>query len=469
MKSLLTPTPPKAPTSRLAPLALLLVGLAGCAAQPLPKPELATPAAWRHAAPAPDATIPLQTWWKGFQDAALDQLVARALRENLDLAQAVERLRAARVLREHSGARYLPYLRAKTDEVVNPNASASYLVSGFDAVWEFGLFGRREGTARMTQGELDEAGATLEAARVSLIGEVVANYLMWAATRERLLLLQQSVDAQQQQLSLLRVRVSLGLAAPLQLAEASAQLAKSTGAGLQAGQQADALAQQLALLLGQAQPDPAWLPGQGLPEHSPAAVVSTPAELLRSRPEIRRAEAQVLLAAGEADIARADRLPNLGIGGTVVWSTNIARNRRESDFDISSIGPLVDIPLFDWGLRKANADAKAHLLKAAVLAYRQAVLRGYAEVEIALGNLEQLRAREAAESESAAVAQHTVELVRQRVGLSLASPLDAQAALAALAQAQLARVDVATEHALAYVALFKALGGAPLPSQAEQP
>lgn len=448
----------------LALVLALTLALTGCLARPLPKLDTTLPSAWQHAGTDHPAATGLQEWWTGFQDPQLDQLVARALKENLDLAQAIERLRAARTLRDHDFAHYLPYVRAKTDEVLNPNASASYLVAGFDAVWELGLFGRRTGTGRVARGELNEAAATLDAARVSLVGEVVANYLMWAATQDRLRLLQQGLEAQTQQLALLKVRVGLALAPELQYAQAEAALARAEGAVLQVRQQADTLALQLALLLGQPRPDPAWNPSQGLPQHAPPAVASTPAELLRSRPEIRRAEAQVLQAAGAADLARADRFPDLGIGGTIVWTSNIVQNRRSNDYDIATLGPIVNIPLFDWGLRKANAEAKSHLLKAAVLAYRQAVLQGYAEVEIALGNLEQLRVREAAETQATAVAERTVQQVQQRVALSLASPLDVQGALAAQSQAQLQQIDIATEHALAYVALFKALGGAPLPA-----
>jgi outer membrane protein TolC len=162
-------------------------------------------------APLP-ASEQLQTWWQGFEDPTLDGLVRTALRDNLDLAGAVERLQAARVIRQHASARYLPYVRAKTEDVINPNASAAYLVAGFDAVWELGLFGRREGTRRLTQGALDEAGASLAGARVSLVGEVVGDYLMAAAMQDRLRILHEQEGVLRRQGELIRVRVQLGLA-----------------------------------------------------------------------------------------------------------------------------------------------------------------------------------------------------------------------------------------------------------------
>ena len=443
--------------------ALAVLGLAGCAAQPPPPLASPLPAQWRHQlAPLP-ASEQLQTWWQGFEDPTLDGLVRTALRDTLDLAGAVERLQAARVIRQHASARYLPYVRAKTEDVINPNASASYLVAGFDAVWELGLFGRREGTRRLTQGALDEAGASLAGARVSLVGEVVGDYLMAAAMQDRLRILHEQEGVLRRQGELIRVRVQLGLATAQQLTEAQGQLARLAADRVQAEQQQDALEQQLAVLLARAQPDPAWQSGNGLPPRLPPLPASAPADLLRVRPEIRRAEADVLQAAGAAAVAQADRLPNLAIGGSLVLATNITRNRRAQEYNIASIGPLLDIPLLDWGLRRANADAKAHLLKAATLAYRQAVLTAYAEVETALGNLASFQLRENSEADVSRAAHELARQTDTRMGFSLASALEQASARSTALQSDLVQVDFRVQHALAYVTLFKALGGAALP------
>ena len=67
----------------------------------------------------------------------------------------------------------------------------------------------------------------------------------------------------------------------------------------------------------------------------------------------------MLGAAGALDLARADRMPDLGIGGGIRWSTSVTRyNRSGTTNSISSIGPLLDLPLFDWGLRRARVQAR---------------------------------------------------------------------------------------------------------------
>ena len=471
MRTMPRPMTDRRPTIRLALLAAACAaGLAACAAQPLPTLDRSLPASWRHA-PSPAAAAPdLKGWWRGFDDAALDALVDRALAENLGLKAAAERLLAARVLRAHARDTYLPYVRAHVDNEFAPSASASYLVSSIDALWELGLFGRREGTTRLLAAEAADAEAAQDGAQVSLIAEVVADYLMLGAAQERLALLSRARTLQEQQLSLLKVREGLVLASGLEVAEADAALARARAAEASGSQQVDAMASQLAVLLGLSAPESAWLDGARRSRLAVAAIPEAPAELLRTRPEIRRAEAAVLAAAGAADLARADRLPNIGIGGSIHWSTNVTRNiRRGSTYEIASIGPMLDIPLFDWGLRRARAESKSHLLNAATLEYREPVLRGIAEVETAHGTLQRDTLRET-ESEHAALAlQRGAEAATQRARLQLASLLATNAATLAAVDAQLTFVDARTERSMAYVALYKALGGAPRPATGEVP
>ncbi|HUH54464.1 MAG TPA: hypothetical protein VLZ32_01890 [Rhodanobacter sp.] len=119
--------------------------LAGCAA-PLPRLTPPIPAQWLHDTAAGTVTpTDLHGWWHAFGDPELDATLTRALAANLDLAQAVERLRAVRAMHASSGKRYRPMLRSSTNDVIDPDASASYFLIGFDASWELGLFGRAEG------------------------------------------------------------------------------------------------------------------------------------------------------------------------------------------------------------------------------------------------------------------------------------------------------------------------------------
>ncbi len=447
-------------------LGAVFTGLAGCAA-PLPRLTPSIPAQWQHAAASdPARPTDLHGWWHAFADPELDALVDRALANNLDVAQAVERLRAVRTLHERAHARYLPALNARTHDAVDPDASASYLVSGFDASWELGLFGRAEGTRRASQGDLDASVADLHAARVTLVAEVVREWITLRTAQQQEQLLLQISQQRQRAWEMLQTRQRLQLAAPGAVDQSQAAWAQAEAALAAPRQAVDTSARRLAVLLGQNHPDPAWLQAGTPPELGAWRLDGTPAELLRTRPEIARAEADVLRTAGELALTHADLYPSIGLGASMVWAADINNNHRFSTTPngIASVGPVIDIPLFDWGIRLAATHAKSHELKASVLAYRQAVLQGVAEVETALGSLQQQRQREQQDTLAWQALQRADQAVQVRVGLQLGSPLDRAESGIAAGQAALELAEARAAHSLAYVALFKALGGAPLPS-----
>ena len=103
----------------LLTLSLGLTAVTGCSVAPLPALKPPAPEAWRNApSPLAPAKPDLNRWWHAFNDPELDTLVDQALHNNLDVAAAVERLRAARVLSQHSQAPYLPSLGIKTHDGV---------------------------------------------------------------------------------------------------------------------------------------------------------------------------------------------------------------------------------------------------------------------------------------------------------------------------------------------------------------
>lgn len=446
----------------LVPATVLAV--AGCAA-PLPKLDPPLPAQWQHLS-ASSAAKPtdLHGWWHAFADPELDALVDRAVADNLDLAQARERLLAARVLQRHADARYLPALSAHTRDAIDPDASASFFVAGFDASWELGMFGRRTGTRREAQGNLAASVADWRAAQVSLVAEVVREWIDLRAAQEQERVLQQISQSRLRAWQLLQVRRRLRLVSADAVDQAQAASAQADAALAAPRQAIDASAQRLAILLGRNHPDPAWLHPGAPPGLGAWQLAGAPAELLRTRPEIARAEAEVLRAAGAQALAHADQFPSIGLGSSMLWATDINNNHRYSTTPngIFSLGPVIDIPLFDWGMRVAARQARDHELRASVLAYRQAVLQGVAEVETALGELQQQQQRELHSRQAWQALQHVDQSARTRVKLQLASPLDRVQSELAAAQAALDLSEARAAHSLAYVALYKALGGAPL-------
>lgn len=441
--------------------------LAACAAMPLPDLPDQVPAQWHEAkaAPSPD----LRSWWRTFHDPVLDGLVEHALADNLNLAQALARIEAARHLVGASELGHDPQIGFHTYAEPTPDSSASYFQFGFDAKWEFGWFGRAESEQRMAAGDLQLAAAEAQAARVSVVAEVVRSYLELRAAQQRASLLDRLAAGARQRHELDALRLRLRLGTPTELVRSEAELAQAQAALSEPHAALVRSRRQLAVLLGRHELDEVLLPPGEVPRLGASGIAQAPADLLRTRPEIRRAEAQVLRSAGELGLAQADRLPRLGLGGGLTYAARVIGHTRLSEAaGIVTFGPAIDIPLFDWGMRQHVADARAAQLQASLHAYRQAVLEGVAEAETALATLEQQRLREQALGQAVVALEGEARAAATRRQLGLADECERLEADAALLQARLQALAARQDRGIALVALYKALGGAPLPAGTAQ-
>lgn len=449
----------------LAATALCAV-LGACVSVTVPKlPTDDLPAQWRNAPPELGAKPDLTGWWKHFDDPELDALVDQALHDNLDVQQAALKLRAARALEGASAAAFRPHLGFQTIEQPNPQNTASYFQAGFDATWEFGLFGRSGASGHIAAANTGEAEATLQSARVSLVAEVVREYLQLRAAQRNAALLDGAAQAAQKKLALLRVQERLQLASQQDVAQGETAAARAVAQRAEPHAAIVQHAQALALLLGKSEPDPAWLAARPLPALGVENIDALPADLLRTRPEIRYAETQVLKAAGELGIAKADLYPRLALGSSLTFAALVKGRTRLGDVNNTfAVGPIINIPLFDWGQRRKVRDAREDELQAAVLAYRQAVLQGAAEVETDMAALQASGQRAQAAATAASAAQSGVSMSEKLQRLGQADGLQLADAQLVFTDSELDREQARLAHGLAYVALYKALGGAPLPA-----
>jgi NodT family efflux transporter outer membrane factor (OMF) lipoprotein len=448
--------------SALATVWVLLLG--GCALAP-PRLPQHMPEGWQHAAGVADAPRPdLHGWWKAFDDPVLDRLVDAALADNLGLAEAELRIASARILAGHAGAGYWPQLSAHTFSEPTPDSSASYFQFGFDAKWELALFGRARSLDQVAAAAVGQAEGAAQAVRVSVVAEVARSYNELRAAQERLDLLAAAAASAAQRVSLMRTRARLLLASDAEVGQAEADAATAQAALHEPRLAIETALQQLAVLQAREEPDPAWRTAAPLPELGEVAIDVVPAELLRARPEVRRAESEVLRATGELGLARADRFPRIGIGGSLTYSSKILGATRLATADsIATLGPAIDIPLFDWGMRRAAEEARAKDLTAALVAYRQAVLEAVAEAETALATLAQQERRRQDLTRALAASARASENVAVLRRLGLADDLERLQGESGLNAARLAVAEAARARAVAFIALYKALGGAPLP------
>jgi NodT family efflux transporter outer membrane factor (OMF) lipoprotein len=463
--------PVKSPAQLFAPrraraflLACLAIGaglvVGACSLQTrMPQLPQTTPAGWQDRQASAGGLAPdLDTWWRAFGDATLDRMIERALQDNLNIQIAGERLKAARALRHKSRSDYWPNLNFRIYEETSPGATTGFFEMGFDSTWEFGLFGRSQATSNMALA--DENGALVDeaAARVSVVAEVAKNYVELRAAQMRLQILDEFVALRRRQLDLNQARLRTHMASELEVDRARSELQQALSDASEPKLVLVQTTQAIAVLLGTNTPDVALTTAASQPNLPAIDIRQAPADLLRTRPEIRRAEQNILRAAGELGIARADLYPKLGINGILVSSTPVTQHLGDIDA-VPVIGPTFTLPILDWGARRDVINARESALAASVLAYREAVLESVAEAQTAIAQFD-------AKSELMDTAQRSLDLNQravksaqtlQRIGLG--DGLDSAAANLALSQSRLQQNGVLRDRALSYIALYKAFGG----------
>ncbi|WP_116519805.1 TolC family protein [Achromobacter insuavis] len=439
----------------------------GCTPVTVPRTPMQIPSAWSEPQDQTGRPVDLRSWWNTLDDSRLNALVDEALHRNLDLARSAQLLEAERRLAGRAQAQFLPWLSGGARPAKDAAARDSYFNVGLDMTWELGLFGAAESERRLAQAELEQAEARQQGLRVSLVAAVVRNYLDLGVANGQIAILQriQAIDSQAERLSLTRLNTHLGSqnevdATSLKKWQTQAEIASMRLT-------ADRAARALALLLGRDGPDPVWRQVTQPRALTSLALQAVPADLLRTRPDIGQAEAEVLRAAANLGMARAAMYPRLSLGGSILYSYNVTQNRRSNSNFVPSVGPTIDIPLWDWGARRAQVAASTHEIDAALLGYRKAVLTAVSEVEEALSALERLRDRVQALEEAGHVQSRRAAAQRRLAALGLSSDFEAQIESRALLEAQ-ARTELAQgSRTLAFVALYKALGGAPLNERRE--
>jgi multidrug efflux system outer membrane protein len=333
--------------------------------------------------------------------------------------------------------------------------------SGFQARWEVDLFG---GLRKNLKAARVEAVASEETRRDVLLvvtAEVARHYVELRGLQQQLAIAERNRDAQKEMLHLTRVRADAGLATELDVQRQAAQLA-STESEIPVLESAKAQAMhRLGVLLGE-QPSAlvAELEGpQPLPATPPEVPVGLPAELLRRRPDVRRAEAEITAAMARVGTARSDLFPKLVFSGLSGRQATDLSGLTLGAGNFFAAGPGIQLPLFTGGRIRSNIKVQEARLEQAQRRYEQEVLAAFEETENALAAYRREQDRRANLAAAVSASRSAVALSRELYVAGLGdflSVLDAQRAQFA-AENELARSDSTVRSNL--IALYKALGG----------
>jgi NodT family efflux transporter outer membrane factor (OMF) lipoprotein len=448
-------------------LSLLLLPLLGaCAAgrdyRAPSAADLAMPDAYRSGAAASPDPQRLGNWWRQFNDPVLDTLVDRAIAGNLDLAQAVARVRQAREAAIQAGAAYAPTITSSSSagrNFSNRAPDSSSVSGGLDANWEIDLFG---GIGRSVEAaRADEAASrySLADVRVSIIAETVSNYIQARLAQERLRIARDTLRTQDDNDQIARWRVLAGLASSLDEEQARSQRAQTAATIPTIEESYRNALNRIAVLTG-APPGEATriVEAQApIPQAGDAIAIGVPADTLRQRPDVRGAERSLAAATARIGVAQADLLPALRITGDV--GTSARRIGNLADVITGSLFGTLSQLIFDGGAARSRVRAQRAATQEALARYRQSVLTALEDVENGTVAITTARERQAQYAIALEAATNSAIIARSQYQAGLTDFQTLLETERSLLNSRDGEAGSRADRALAIVQLYRALGG----------
>jgi outer membrane protein, multidrug efflux system len=485
----------------LSAFSVALLALTGCMVGPNFKPpQSQVPATWTEqtTATASGATAiaepNLAEWWSVFGDSTLTSLIDRAAKFNLDLKQAESRIDQARASRTVAAAGLWPAVnltgsatRSRTPGTAGGSTGASSTGTGgsgsstggskssnktvgiyrnlfqygLSGAWALDIFGGIRRSVEASDADIRAAEEDRRDVMVTLASEVALAYIDLRGFQAQIDIARKNLDAQRHSAYLTRQRFVGGFVGALDVSNAES-LVKSTEAQIPVLEtSARQSIYSLSVLLGS---EPSALLADlsttaSIPLAPPDVPAGIPSELLRRRPDIRRAEAQIHSATARVGVATADLFPKVTLNGSFGLGGSKTSNLTEWANRSWTVGPSATWPVFDAGSIRANIKVQEALEKQSLLAYQKTVLTALQDVENALIASKNEQKRHKSVVEEVAANRKAVELsilLYSQGETDFLNVLTAQRALLAsendLTQSTL---SISTD----LVTLYKALGG----------
>ena len=406
-------------------------------------------------------------WWKSLNDSQLNQLIETALVNSPDIRAAQARLRQSRAGLREQQRNELPkssgsaaYLHAHLPGSALGIGSIGVYNVGFDATWEVDLFGGTRRAIEAASAEASAVDADLADTHVQLSAEIAQAYVDLRDQQQRIALVRESAELEEQILTLTQQRRAQGVASDLDVERIRTQVENTRGTLIPLDAQITESLDQLATLPGR---EPGALdaelaaPGP-LPALPETIAVGDPAALLRQRPDIRAAEWRLVSTNAQIGEHEADWFPKLTLIGDLGFSATEPGHLLRSD-NFTWIGaPLLQWNALDFGRTKAKVDQAKAGFDEAEAKYESTVLGALRDANVALSRYGHQRDNVVSLRNVEASATRAATLTQQRYRAGTSSALDWLDAERTRFSAQQNRIAGDADLIKDYVALQKSLG-----------
>ncbi len=391
------------------------------------KPETQLPDAWHQAVVADleSGESNLTHWWKVFNDAMLNDLITRVSTNNLDLKTAAARIEQAAALRGVSASQYYPSIFAdgsasavQTTEARTPagvDREGELYNAGLSMAWELDLWGRIRRSVESADASLQANVENYRDLMVVLYSQVAGTYIEIRTLQLRIRLAETNLKAQEGTMKLTRNRYDTGLVPLLDVSQAELNRSRTASSIPLLQQQLVVAINRLGVLAGEmpyALSEELSAPAE-IPSASAAIVSGLPSDLLRQRPDIRRAERELAAQHARIGATRAELYPTLYLPGALVLESSDAGDLFDSGSTAYSFGPQVRWNLFSGGRIRNSIRAEEAATRAALHSYEQTVLLALEDVEDALAAYANEQDRIQSLETAAAAAEKSVQLVTE--------------------------------------------------------
>lgn len=447
---------------------LCLLILAGCTVGPNYHPQEANvPSKWSGLTSPIKATTAytdIVHWWTAFNDPNLTSLIERAIQSNLDLKQAEARILQARAQRGVVSSGLWPtadvtgsYSRAHTPAT----GTSSLFQTGLDAAWELDIFGGTRRAVEAAEADILFAVEDRRDVLVTLTSEVALNYVELRGFQQEIVIARNNLQAQQHTAEVTRQKLRVGFVGSLDVANADAQVSTTASVIPALETSAQQTIYNLSVLLGL---PPASLlkelsPTSSIPTTPPEVPMGIPSELLRRRPDIRRAEAHIHSATANIGVATADLFPKFSLTGSLNFQSDQLNRLVEWKNRAWAVGPSADWQIFNAGRVSSNIKVQKALQQQSVLTYQQTVLTALQDVENALVAYAKEYERHKALVDAVAANVKAVDYSTQLYAQGQTDFLNVLNAQRSLFASQDSLVQSTRSLSTDLVALYKALGG----------
>ncbi|MCX7066330.1 MAG: efflux transporter outer membrane subunit [Methylococcales bacterium] len=437
--------------------------LSGCTVGPdYIKPEINTPTQWRNSVKETQNTTNSQ-WWKQLNDPVLNRLIEQAIQGNYDLKIAIARVDQYMGLYGSTRSNLFPKFsgsyNAQTGNpsVINPAADDQVNLSG-NMNWQIDIWGELRRANEAALANLLSQEATQQAVMLTLVSEIAKTYVNLRELDKQLEITKETVAALKEGLRINTLRFTEGYTSNLEVQQNDSEYQRRSAQIPQYEQQVALTENALAVLLGS---NPRAIE-RGLPIDKlklPAVPSGLPSDLLVRRPDIARAEQQLIAANAQIGVARAQYFPNIRLTGNVGQISTQVAGLFTPGANFWTVGSAVLTPIFTAGKIAGDVRAAEAVQKAAVANYRKTIITGFSEFENALISLIKTGQQQDKQNDRVAANKNYYHLSKVRYEEGYVNYLVELDAIRQLFDAQIELTTARADTFKSSIDLYLAMGG----------